>query len=95
MVPDAPLTAAGLADRLDGVLAVAEFTDAAINGLQVEASADAPLDRVACAVDASLTAVRQAAGKGCQALLVHHGLLWGSKLRPLTGRLGSVSFTQS
>ncbi len=71
---------------LDGTLRPSEIPDDpnAVNGLQVEAGTE--VARVACAVDASELAVEEAARRGAQLLVVHHGLFW-SGLRPLVGPL--------
>lgn len=70
---------------LDGYLRHAEVPDlpGALNGLQVENSGR--VTRVAAAVDASLRTVVEAVRRGCDLLLVHHGLFWGG-VRPLAGR---------
>jgi dinuclear metal center YbgI/SA1388 family protein len=70
---------------LDGYLRTAEVPDAptALNGLQVENSGQ--ISRVAAAVDASARTVREAARRGCDLLLVHHGLFWDGNV-PVTGR---------
>ena len=70
---------------LDAYLRVAEVPDApgALNGLQVENRGE--VTRIAAAVDASEAAIRAAADRGCDLLLVHHGLFWDG-LRPLTAR---------
>ena len=69
---------------LDDLLRVAEFRDwkNALNGLQVANSGR--VHRVAAAVDASEQTITGAAAKGCDLLLVHHGLFWGGN-RPITG----------
>src|SRR5687767_9931064 len=69
---------------LDGYLRIAEVPDAehALNGLQVENSGG--VTRVAAAVDASARTVREVVRRGCNLLLVHHGLYWDGN-RPLTG----------
>lgn len=65
--------------RLD----VDAFQDVAVNGLQVAGSAD--IERLAVAVSTSLHTLTAADDWGADALLVHHGLLWGSAMQPLTG----------
>ncbi|MEZ4572017.1 MAG: Nif3-like dinuclear metal center hexameric protein [Thermomicrobiales bacterium] len=70
------------ARRLD----VGAYQDVAINGLQVEGT-DA-IDRIAVAVSTSDRTISEAIDWNADALLVHHGLFWGSKLQPLTGLLG-------
>src|SRR5690606_33054290 len=74
-----------LAGYLDEYLRVREVPDSrlALNGLQVENGGE--VTRVAAAVDASEAAIREAVARGCDLLLVHHGLFWDGH-RPLTGR---------
>ncbi|HLT21363.1 MAG TPA: Nif3-like dinuclear metal center hexameric protein [Thermomicrobiales bacterium] len=62
------------------------YRDVAANGLQVEGAAE--VERLAVAVSTSAHTIGQAAEWGAQAMLVHHGLLWGGGLQPLTGILG-------
>lgn len=57
--------------------------DSAINGLQV-GSLDAPVRRVAFAVDACLESFERAAAWKADVLVVHHGLFWGAQY-PLVG----------
>lgn len=73
-----------IVELLESVLTPDAIPDypGAVNGLQV--ANDRPVERVACAVDASLPVVRQAAEGGAQLLIVHHGLFWGGA-KPLTG----------
>jgi dinuclear metal center YbgI/SA1388 family protein len=59
---------------LDTFLSVAAFRDYCPNGLQVEG--DASISRLVCAVTASHAVLREAAARGAQALLVHHGYFW-------------------
>ncbi|HEX6309257.1 MAG TPA: Nif3-like dinuclear metal center hexameric protein [Longimicrobiales bacterium] len=70
---------------LDEYLAVGAIPDAAeaLNGLQVESSGR--VGRVAAAVDGSERTIREAVARGCDLLLVHHGLFWDGN-RPVTGR---------
>lgn len=70
---------------LDEYLAVDAVTDspAALNGLQVENGGT--VSRVAVAVDASVRTIEEAVRRGCDLLLVHHGLFWDGN-RPVTGR---------
>ncbi|MGH7553849.1 MAG: Nif3-like dinuclear metal center hexameric protein [Longimicrobiales bacterium] len=74
-----------LARFLDGYLRVAEVPDSpgALNGLQVENSGE--VHRVAAAVDASERAIDEAIARGCDLLLVHHGLFWDGNV-PVTRR---------
>lgn len=68
-------------DRYLGVSAHPDYRTA-LNGLQV-AGPDT-VRRVAAAVDASAASIREAASRGADLLIVHHGLFWGG-LQPLVG----------
>lgn len=70
---------------LDTYLEVGAFEDPSLNGLQVEGQAE--VNKVAVAVDSSLTTFEQAAEVGADLLVVHHGLFWGQPL-PITGMHG-------
>ena len=72
-------------DFLDGLLAPQDFSDFALNGLQVEAG-HGDITHVACAVDAGLSIFEKAVAAKAQLLLVHHGLFWGESA-PITGVL--------
>lgn len=74
-----------LSGYLDAYLRTADVPDygTALNGLQVENSGR--VTRVAAAVDASEASIRQAIQRGCDVLLVHHGLFWDGN-QPVTGR---------
>jgi dinuclear metal center YbgI/SA1388 family protein len=74
-----------LLQYLDAYLRVSEYPDSqnALNGLQVGGPED--VHHVVAAVDASEAAIDEAAEKGADLLLVHHGLFWDG-MRPLTGR---------
>jgi dinuclear metal center YbgI/SA1388 family protein len=69
---------------LDSLLASRRFRDYGPNGLQVEGRSE--ISCLATAATASLAACRAAVAGGADALLVHHGLLWGS-CEPITGML--------
>lgn len=69
----------------DERLSATDFQDVAVNGLQVSGSQD--IARLAVAVSTSAQTIDAAANWGADALLVHHGLLWGSRLQPLVGVL--------
>jgi len=69
---------------LDRLLDAARFRDYGPNGLQVEGRLE--IRRLATAATASLAACRAAAHAGADALLVHHGLLWG-RCEPIAGPL--------
>lgn len=76
---------AELVSYLDAYLRIGEVPDAdgALNGLQVENSGR--VTRLAAAVDASARTVRETVRRGCDLLLVHHGLYWDGN-QPVTGR---------
>jgi dinuclear metal center YbgI/SA1388 family protein len=78
------ITRAALTADLDRLLESPRFRDYGPNGLQVEGRAE--VRRLATAATASLAACRAAAAAGADALLVHHGLLWG-RCEPITGPL--------
>jgi dinuclear metal center YbgI/SA1388 family protein len=65
---------------LDSYLAIAEYRDDSLNGLQVENRGE--VTKIGLAVDACQEAIRKAQDAGCSLLIVHHGLLWG-KQQPL------------
>lgn len=68
---------------LDETLKIADYgADSAMNGLQVESSAD--VKRISTAVDVSDRSIRKAAASGADLLIVHHGLFWGEPV-PITG----------
>jgi dinuclear metal center YbgI/SA1388 family protein len=67
----------------DERLRSAAFQDVAVNGLQV--SGRLQINRLAVAVSTSRLTLTEAANWRADALLVHHGLLWGGKLGPITG----------
>ena len=74
-----------LLQYLDAYLAVGEHPDygMALNGLQVEGGEE--IGHIVAAVDASEATITEAAERGADLLLVHHGLFWDG-LRPMTGR---------
>lgn len=67
-----------LVSFLDSYLAISEYSDISLNGLQVEGAAD--VAKVAVAVDSSYSTFEAAAETGADMLIVHHGLFWGSPL---------------
>ena len=71
-----------LVDYLDRYLEVSCFQDAAENGLQVEGGEH--VRKVGLAVGACLQSILTAEEKGCDLLIVHHGLFWGAPI-PLRG----------
>jgi dinuclear metal center YbgI/SA1388 family protein len=70
---------------LDDTLAIHDFEDPSLNGLQVEGVDE--IAKVAVAVDASLSTFEQAAEVGADMLIVHHGLFWGGA-EPVRGMMG-------
>ncbi|MFZ9406082.1 MAG: Nif3-like dinuclear metal center hexameric protein [Burkholderiaceae bacterium] len=63
-----------LLDFLEETLQPQRFADYCPNGLQVEGAPR--VDRVLCAVTASLAVLQEAARQGAQMVLVHHGWFW-------------------
>lgn len=84
MTVTAVATTAALVSTCDAILQPDRFRDYGPNGLQVGNSGR--VGRVASAATASLAACERAREGGCTALIVHHGLLWGS-VSPITGPL--------
>lgn len=76
---------AEVVELLDGYLRTSDVPDdpGALNGLQVENGGR--VRRVAVAVDASARTVAETVRRGCDLLVVHHGLFWGGN-QPVTGR---------
>jgi dinuclear metal center YbgI/SA1388 family protein len=72
-------------EHLNEYLRVGEIVDfeGAVNGLQVENGGK--VTRVAAAVDASERTLAEAVKRGCDLVLVHHGLFWGGAA-PVSGR---------
>ncbi|MGH7558152.1 MAG: Nif3-like dinuclear metal center hexameric protein [Gemmatimonadota bacterium] len=71
-----------LVAHLDGYLAIDEWEEKSLNGLQVEGAGI--VDRVALATDAALATFAMASEAGARFLIVHHGLFWGQPL-PMVG----------
>ncbi len=67
-----------LVQYLDDYLAIREWEDSSLNGLQVEGGPT--VDRVALATDAALATSSLAVDAGAQLLIVHHGLFWGQPI---------------
>lgn len=68
---------------LNSELRVSQYSDAAFNGLQIDAGVTG-LSTVGFAVDAGYSVMEEAIARGCQLLVVHHGVLWG-KAEPIVG----------
>lgn len=80
----AMLTTDLIAD-LDALLEPSRYKDYGPNGLQVEGGTT--ITRVITAATASLAAISFAAAQKADAILVHHGILWGSRDLRLTGMI--------
>lgn len=73
-----------LTTALDTLLNLAAFpADDSNNGLQIENSGE--VTKICTGVDASLRFFEEAAARGADCVLVHHGLSWGDSLKRLTG----------
>ena len=71
------------------------FDDNSLNGLQVEGKGE--IQRLAVAVDAGESVIEKSIDWGADALLVHHGLFWGSHERiagPLKRKLSLLFSAQ-
>ena len=71
---------------LDELLDISSIEDSSLNGLQVEGAGE--VEKVGLAVDAAQSTIDAAVEAGCQLLIVHHGLFWGSQV-PLVGVMGA------
>lgn len=74
---------AAIVSYLDKELRISEFEDSSNNGLQVGNSGK--VKKVCCGVDASLPFFEQAAARGADLVICHHGISWGDSLKYLTG----------
>lgn len=76
-----PMTAAAVAEYLDGLLETATTPDysGALNGLQLDNRT--PVRRVAAAVDFSLRTIEGAIAEGANLMIVHHGMFWSGAQR--------------
>lgn len=70
------ITRADLLHYLDDLLDCAHIRDCSHNGCQVAGRTQ--INRIASAATASLAAIEAACAAGAEALLVHHGLIWGN-----------------
>ena len=69
-----------LIDHLNALLAVSDFQDYCMNGLQVEGKME--VNKIAGGVSASQRLFQQALDWGADLILVHHGLFWKSDPHP-------------
>jgi dinuclear metal center YbgI/SA1388 family protein len=74
---------AKIVELLNQELNIGTFSDSAFNGLQIDSGIVA-ISRVAFAVDAGYSIITEAIDRGCELLVVHHGVLWG-KEQPVVG----------
>jgi dinuclear metal center YbgI/SA1388 family protein len=72
-----------LRSYLDGFLEAERFRDYSPNGLQVEGRDE--IRRVVCGVSASQALLDEAARRGADAVLVHHGWFWRNEEARITG----------
>lgn len=72
---------------LDSLLSPATYSDAALNGLQVESS-NSLIKTVCVAVDSGLSVIEEALQQSADLLIVHHGLFWGETQHPISGVFG-------
>jgi dinuclear metal center YbgI/SA1388 family protein len=72
-----------LVEYLNRRLDVDNIEDQSVNGLQVQGAAE--VRKVGLATDAAIKVYRQASRLRCDALIVHHGIIWGG-LQSVTGR---------
>ena len=72
-----------LVGLLDDTLAVGTFRDASNNGLQI--ANQGRVSKVVTGVDASLRLLQEAAARGADCVVCHHGLSWGDSLKRITG----------
>lgn len=77
------ITLDAFAQFLDRTLDCGAFRDASNNGLQV--ANGGRVSRVVTGVDASLRLFEEAASRGADAVICHHGLSWGDSLKRITG----------
>ncbi len=72
-----------LVSLLDKTLAIDTFRDACNNGLQI--ANGGTVTKVVTGVDASLRLLKEAAARGADCVVCHHGLSWGDSLKRITG----------
>ena len=68
---------------LDKTLAISAFGDTSNNGLQI--ANNGTVSKVVAGVDASLRLLTEAAARGADCVVCHHGLSWGDSLKRITG----------
>lgn len=75
-----------LTSSCDTWLQSASYRDYCHNGCQIDAG-HAHIERILTSPTASLAACEAAVARGAQALIVHHGIIWGS-LKRIDGAIG-------
>ncbi len=68
---------------LDKTLEIDDFHDSSNNGLQI--ANRGAVTKVVTGVDASLRLLKEAAARGADCVICHHGLSWGDSLKRITG----------
>ena len=74
-----------LEEFLNKLLLSDRFKDYCPNGLQVQGSEE--VQHIATACSASKAAIEASIAAGANALIVHHGILWGKSPAPIAGML--------
>ena len=77
------ISLSSLVSLLDKTLAIGAFHDVSNNGLQI--ANRGRVARVVAGVDASLRLLEEAAARGADCVVCHHGLSWGDSLKRITG----------
>jgi dinuclear metal center YbgI/SA1388 family protein len=72
-----------LVSLLDETLAIDAYRDSSNNGLQIANSG--AVTKVVTGVDASLRLLKEAAARGADCVVCHHGISWGDSLKRITG----------
>jgi len=72
-----------LVSLLDDTLECSTFQDASNNGLQIANAGT--VTRVVAGVDASMRLLKEAAQRGADCVICHHGISWGDSLKRITG----------
>jgi dinuclear metal center YbgI/SA1388 family protein len=71
----------------DELLEIGSFEDYGPNGLQVPGAEE--VEAIATGVTANLETLERGVAAGAQLVIVHHGLLWGSEVSPLSVPMAS------
>lgn len=76
------ITLQHLSSHLDQLLGCHQFLDAP-NGIQIEGKEK--ISKIGFAVSANIRAIEEATKRGCDALLVHHGIFWPKDTQVIQG----------